>query len=1039
MAASRGTFRWRVASGLLLLGGVADAAPTEVEVTRDDQGYQLLVDGQPTFLRGMNWGYLPIGENYAYDFWSKDDAFVEAALREEMGLLRAMGVNSIRQYPGIPPRWVEWIYVNYGISTMINPLVGRYGLTVDGQFRPNADYADPAYRQAAKDEAMAAVARYRDTPGVVIWLLGNENNYGLHWTGTEIQDLPEDASDPRAVPLYTLYGEIIDAIHAVDPHHPVAIANGDLQYIDEIAQYAPNLDIMSANVYRGRSSGDLFERVATELEVPFFYSEFGADAYDAKARREDGVTQASILLDLWQELYEQSHGKGRVGNALGGYTFQWVDGWWKHLQETNLEVHDTTASWSNQAYPEDWQPNANNMNEEWFGICALGPTDERGAYHVLPRPAYYALRDAYELDVYAPGLDVAAIRAHFDAIDPLLYQATARADAAAAEVERLSRAAVSNVRMELTTTSSGGTARPAFGAPEGLTVDHMESIYVDLQVKPVDGLTGSVSVNVLGNVASNRIDEIFWENRGRGLSTDPLGTGVDLSAMERVRLYNASFAWETPAVTLKGFYRTGHYHWGYEGDVFGLYREANYGPNLDTYDGTAPIGVELHAHRALEGLALAFGPQIFWGANPTVIGKYRRGVGDAFITVLHQEDLGQQASIDTSYAIPERTNRRSTVAFEWARKGVGVTLGGIMAGTNRVGETFLEAVEADPSEASLAESGYHVRSDEVRMADTLGGRAKVTVEKGPVHAYVQGAYKGLVADGGYDPTVTFTGWSLKEDGRGNQMSGLAGVALNAGIVQIAPNFLYQRPLVGPLPNIGDTYDPESGWYTPNVTPRNVLDDAFAVLGNRETTGLELMLAVDPTPATWMWMWDNDFREDASFAASVDFTYRIQPTSRDANFGFTEDGVLFAFPGAPPAQDVWDVKLRSIANLRGDLKLLTLLYVGQGQANGDSARLVTYYGGQARVWYRKSSWETTVKLDDWGPYDYYRDYNLTYPLQIITDLGTGVTTRRTYAPVTRFGVLAKYRELDEWSPSAALDALGRWGNEYEIDTYVRISL
>jgi hypothetical protein len=35
---------------------------------------------------------------------------------------------------------------------------------------------------------------------------------------------------------------------------------------------------------------------------------------------------------------------------------------------------------------------------------------------------------------------------------------------------------------------------------------------------------------------------------------------------------------------LRGFYRKGHYHWAYEGD-FWLYPEANYGPNLDIYNG----------------------------------------------------------------------------------------------------------------------------------------------------------------------------------------------------------------------------------------------------------------------------------------------------------------------------------------------------------------------------------------------------------------------------------------------------------------------
>ena len=44
---------------------------------------------------------------------------------------------------------------------------------------------------------------------------------------------------------------------------------------------------------------------------------------------------------------------------------------------------------------------------------------------------------------------------------------------------------------------------------------------------------------------------------------------------------------------MRGFYRTGHYHWGYEGDLFGLYPEANYGPNLDIYNGEI-LGMTLY-------------------------------------------------------------------------------------------------------------------------------------------------------------------------------------------------------------------------------------------------------------------------------------------------------------------------------------------------------------------------------------------------------------------------------------------------------------
>ena len=144
--------------------------------------------------------------------------------------------------------------------------------------------------------------------------------------------------------------------------------------------------------------------------------------------REDQATQARYLLGQWQEIYEQSSGKGRVGNAIGGLVFQWSDGWWKFGQESRLDIHDTNASWPNGGYAEDFVEGENNMNEEWWGICAKGLPDDRGLFDIYPRAAYYALRQAFRLDPYAPATDLAAIRAHFAAITPAAAALEARGD-----------------------------------------------------------------------------------------------------------------------------------------------------------------------------------------------------------------------------------------------------------------------------------------------------------------------------------------------------------------------------------------------------------------------------------------------------------------------------------------------------------------------------------------------------------------------------------------------------------------------------------
>ena len=161
---------------------------------------------------------------------------IEAALNREMPLLKSMGVNALRMYAGIPPRWVKHIYERYGLWTVINHPVGRYGFTLDGVWYPVTDYSDPRMRAALQADVMATVERYRDCPGVLMWLLGNENNYGLSWKSFEIEALPKGERDAaRARQLYSLFGEIIGDIHAADASRPVAIANGDVQYLDIIA------------------------------------------------------------------------------------------------------------------------------------------------------------------------------------------------------------------------------------------------------------------------------------------------------------------------------------------------------------------------------------------------------------------------------------------------------------------------------------------------------------------------------------------------------------------------------------------------------------------------------------------------------------------------------------------------------------------------------------------------------------------------------------------------------------------------------------
>jgi len=1046
----------------------------KVLVDKKQDGLKLKVNGQDLIVNGMNWDYFPIGTNFNYSLWKQPEQVIQKALDDEMGLLKNMGVNTIRVYTGIPKKWIEYIHTNYGIYTMLNHSFGRYGLTLNGAWVANTEYSDAATQKALLKETKEMVEEYKNTKGLLLFLLGNENNYGLFWDGAETEDIPmEDRkSTVRAESMYKLFNEATAAMKAIDPSHPVAICNGDLLFLNIIAKECPAVDILGVNVYRGISFGDLYERVKKEYGKPVLLTEFGSDAFNAVANEEDQNAQAKLLKGNWKEIYENAAGMGKSGNSLGGFTFQFSDGWWKFGQTKNLDLHDSNASWSNGGYIFDYVKGENNMNEEWFGICAKGPTNSNGTYQLYPRAAYYLLKDLHKFNPLTPGNSTEKLYQHFGNFEIMDAALRARADKAALSVGSIEKIRISNLRIESTTFNTGGSliTTPNVAAenntvfPNQLGFDHMQSYFIGVEGNPAPNMKANVNFNVLGHVAENPIDEIFYENRGRSRSVKTIdGDYLNLTDLNRLQVYNANFEWNTKEFDLRGFYRTGHYHWSYEGDFFGLYPEANYGPNLDIYNGEI-LGFEVDGKKALTGLKAAFGPQLWWGANPAVLLKYSKTIAKFDLSAVYHEDIADVSGVTkydedefgniqnnitavSSIAIPLPKTRR--VTFHAKRKLGDFTfeVGGIWGGQPLNGREFQIALNNpnfDPL-VSNGEAKYIIYTDKVNSDDNWGAKGKISFSKGIFNWYGQAAYQGLVANGGADQTRTFTGWRLKDTGSGNQTNILSGFTFQLGDFQIAPNFLWQKPIVDAMPN--DVQAPGR--------LRNIQDDPFAVRANRETTAGELLISYDPTPSSWMYEWDNDRAEDAKFAFNLGFVYRHQPTAQDAAIGFLSNRTAFAFPNSAPAQDLWEVNSRIVSKARPDLGIIANLYFGNAQANGSDARLVERVGGDIRMIYHKLKLTHSFKINDWGPFDYHRDFNLTYPVQLMLDLSTTLGKPDWFIlPNTQIGIRGTWRSMDQYSPRYSPTAVPDNtypaippissvgfpnGSEWEIRTYIHINI
>ena len=1014
-----------------LLLGVAFAAPAQaadkVTTVKDENGWKLQVNGSDYYLKGVVWGYSPRNQNYSYNLWGESDEFIRKVIDYDFGLMKAAGVNAIRSFGFIPPEWITYIYQEYGIMTVINPLMGRYGYTIGGKWIPVTDYSDELTRATLKADMLEIVDKYKNTPGVLMFAFGNESNYGLEWSSFEIENLPEgEQNTAKARYLYSLFNEVMRSGKAIAPNHPFTIVNGDLQYIDLIAELCPDLDLMGINAYRGKSfvnsESNLWKDVEEKLDLPVVFFEFGSDAFNAKEFHEDQLAQAEILKSQWQEMYNKAYGNGEEGNSIGGFVFEWRDEWWKYKQVEDLDIHDTHASWSNGAYKFDWVAGKNNMNEEWFGITALGTPNSDGVYTARPRMAYDVLSDIWHMDPYA--YKKAALNQGFDNInmDYLALKGEVRMLKGESEEKRK------------TISFTGGSLRGELllkGMEKDITekgengVDFSDGqmVFLDFGFQPTDKIEGQLSLNVLGNVADTEPMEIQYGRRGLPIEVIAIDDSGDVGIIttetftdrERVEIYDFDATYQGESLDFTAFYHTPRYHWGYEGDFFGLIREATDLEGMDIWNSKAPEGVEFAGKGSLEGLKVLFGPEVYWGANPKAVLKYSSKIGNFDWTFIHSEDVARQGESSSATAATERQSRQTTLYVKTdITEDVTLELGGIMSATEKVDEEYDRI------------SGDDIILDQIETKDTLGFKAKLSFDLLGTKSYLAFNHAGLVADGGN--ALKEFGTRLPYSALGNKQEYEAGIMMNFGDYMIFPRVLYRDNLVDANPLLPPSITPPGDLF-PGLSPRNRDDDPFAVLDNREARAGEIFLTYDPTGATPFYDWDNDMREDAGFAFNVGANYTKYSTFTDAYlFFYAEEGINASFGQGLPAEEVWTLSSRMVFNPNQRAKYIVNLVSGFDQSTGDpTGGTRKFYELEGKVILNKRHIISGYfKKDAWGPYDFHRQFNITYPEQFKLDYAVLLDDLFDERRSTKVGVRVLYRTVDENSPGDEyLDGQNDW--------------
>ena len=374
--------------------------PSKVYIkTLEGKRFQLIVGNSPYIIKGMVYNPVPIGQNHTYDFWS--DPLKPHMLDGK--LMKEAGINVIRVYQ--PGKYAE------STKSTIRDLYNIFGIRVAmGHwlgFWENPNYADPLFRERIKKNVLDMVRTYKDEKGILLWILGNENNisfsYGPQsaniWTTDEIEKLndPFLKRQARAKFYYSFVNEVAKEIHKVDPGHPVVLANAELTDIDTAVDITPDIDILGCSIYRGKAFGSFFREAQNKFKKPVLITEFGCDRYNAVSEKEDQGIQAEFIEAELKEIQKNTFRETGAGNCIGSFVFEWTDEWWKFNENDSgtWNIHDTAPSWSNGAYYFDIKAPQNlNINEEWWGICAIkkkgSGLDER-----IPSKAYFRLKEMW--------------------------------------------------------------------------------------------------------------------------------------------------------------------------------------------------------------------------------------------------------------------------------------------------------------------------------------------------------------------------------------------------------------------------------------------------------------------------------------------------------------------------------------------------------------------------------------------------------------------------------------------------------------------
>jgi hypothetical protein len=277
------------------------APPSHVEVNVDGSGAaQLLVNGQPQVIRGMG-----LNTQYTQTLTPPQRA---ARLDSDFAALRSMGVNTVL---GWDPSEFDSVLLDAAEDHGL-------GVVMPFDIDPATDFTDPGIRAQLTRQVLDWVKTYRAHPALRMWGIGNEVLHKIvHpvWLGG-----PQDAvrvQQARAFVDWTI--ETADAVHALDPDHPVTYRDAEDAFANWMVEGLHRHGLPEArmwflwgvNCYTNRLDQIEANWPNVGMESPMWVSEFAPGGL-AIPDRPDGFSS------MWATIRQHA------AWTLGGAAYAWT-------------------------------------------------------------------------------------------------------------------------------------------------------------------------------------------------------------------------------------------------------------------------------------------------------------------------------------------------------------------------------------------------------------------------------------------------------------------------------------------------------------------------------------------------------------------------------------------------------------------------------------------------------------------------------------------------------------------------------------------